>query len=125
MSVIPFLSSKSATNFHSFLAMKIKTTLRISFALPSQSASPTPTNVYDPIHPYRSQMQPPPTATSIEAQIISLFRLLSKKNSLKQILLEYPINLFKLIQQSLISIVLFFFANLLSIYIDQFKIENR
>ena len=70
-------------------------------------------------------MQPPRTATSIEAQITSAFRLLNKKNSLKQILLEYPINLFKLIQQSLISIVLFFFANLLSIYIDQFKIENR
>lgn len=48
--------------------MKIKTASRITFALPPQSASPAPTNVFDPIHPPSPQMPPTTTAISIETQ---------------------------------------------------------
>lgn len=48
--------------------MKIKTASRITFALPPQSVSPAPPNVFDPIHPPSPQMPPTTTATSIETQ---------------------------------------------------------
>ncbi len=58
------------------LAVKIKTASRITFALPPQSASPVPTNVFDPIHPPSPQMPPTTTATSIETQTDDLSNLI-------------------------------------------------
>jgi hypothetical protein len=56
-----------------FLAIKIKTASRITFALPPQIVSPSPTNVFDPIHPPSPQMPPTTTATSIDTQTDDLF----------------------------------------------------
>jgi hypothetical protein len=56
-----------------FSAVKIKTASRITFALPPQSASPVPTNVFDSIHPTSPQMPPTTTATSIDTQTDDLF----------------------------------------------------
>ncbi len=59
---------KTTEELYFFLAVKIKTASRITFALPSQIASPVPTNVFDPIHPPSPQMPPTTTATSIDTQ---------------------------------------------------------
>jgi hypothetical protein len=59
---------KTTEELYFFLAVKIKTASRITFALPSQVASPVPTNVFDPIHPPSPQMPPTTTATSIDTQ---------------------------------------------------------
>ncbi|CAF1260748.1 unnamed protein product [Rotaria sordida] len=48
--------------------VKIKTASRITFALPPQTASPIPTNIFDSIHPQSPQMPPTTTATSIDTQ---------------------------------------------------------
>lgn len=64
-SFLDFLIGKSSAFL---LAVKIKTASRITFALPPQSVSPAPTNVFDPIHPPSPQMPPTTTAISIETQ---------------------------------------------------------
>lgn len=61
-------SFSSREIFGILLAVKIKTASRITFALPPQSVSPAPTNVFDPIHPPSPQMPPTTTAISIETQ---------------------------------------------------------
>lgn len=48
--------------------VRIKTASRITFALPPQSVSPVPTNVFDSTHPPSPQMPPTTTATSIDTQ---------------------------------------------------------
>ncbi len=63
-----FLILENKTKNLIFLAVKIKTASRITFALPPQSVSPVPTNVFDPIHPTSPQMPPTTTATSIDTQ---------------------------------------------------------
>ena len=52
-----------------FVAVKIKTASRITFALPAPViTSPVPTPLYDPVHPPSPQMPPSTTATSVDTQ---------------------------------------------------------
>jgi hypothetical protein len=61
-----FLAMTESSSY--FIAVKIKTASRITFALPPQSVSPTLTNILDPAHPPSPQMPPTTTAASIETQ---------------------------------------------------------